>query len=314
MRRPADDTLEHSVVDHGTTTTIYAPRQTGKTSLLMRGLYHANQNEIKSIFVDIQTLGSKTLASPEAFLQEIGQNICRIIDVEEANVIHHWQDSGNPQTKLTYFLEDHVLNSLDVPMILAIDEADKLLQTDYYEDFFGLLRSWHNRRALNDLWEKLNIVLCISSDPYLLIDDLSQSPFNVGQMVKLDDFTYEQVAQLNAQHGYPIPPERIGDIMKLLNGHPYLTRQLLYKAASKTMTPNFIDEDGPFGSHLHWLFWAVNQEPQLQVTLKEIIQTGYSPNINALQRLVSAGVVKGDGDVYTCRFDLYRQYFEAKLI
>ena len=312
VRRPADDTLEQSVVEHGTTTTVHAPRQTGKTSLLMRGLHYASQHEIKSIFVDIQTLGGKTLASPDAFLQEIGQIICRVIDIEE-NVIYHWQDSESPQTKLTYFLEDHVLNTLDAPVVLAIDEADKLLQTDYYQDIFGLLRSWHNRRALSDLWEKLNIVLCISSEPYLLIDDLSQSPFNVGQMVKLDDFTYEQVAHLNAQHGNPVPPERIGDIMKLLNGHPYLTRQLLYKAATKTMTPNFIDEDGPFGSHLRWLFWAVNQEPILQLTLNQIIQEGCSQNDQALQRLVSAGLVKASGEVYICRCDLYRQYFEAKL-
>jgi len=61
-----------------------------------------------------------------------------------------------------------------------MDEVDRLLQTAFHSDFFALLRSWHNSRAFDDRWNRLNIVMVISTEPYLLIPDANQSPFNVG--------------------------------------------------------------------------------------------------------------------------------------
>jgi len=87
---------------------------------------------------------------------------------------------AGPQDKLTYLMEDYILSKSDSPIVLAMDEADRLLQTPFHSDFFALVRAWHNSRALDDRWNKLNIVMVISTEPYLLIADPNQSPFNVG--------------------------------------------------------------------------------------------------------------------------------------
>jgi hypothetical protein len=86
----------------------------------------------------------------------------------------------------------------------AIDEADRLLSTPFYSDFFALIRSWYNASAYDDLWQKLTIVLVISTEPFLLISDLNQSPFNVGLKVYLNDFDETQVWDLNQRHGTPV--------------------------------------------------------------------------------------------------------------
>ncbi len=70
---------------------------------------------------------------------------------------------------------------------------------------------------------------------------------------------------------------------------------------------------GPFGDHLRRQYWIVRDNPKLKNALKEIIRTSHSLDEIALSRLLQAGLIKGSGDVYTCRCDLYRLYFTDKL-
>ena len=136
-----------------------------------------------------------------SFLRGMAESISDELALDEPLLEQAWQGTRGASVKLQRFLEKQVLPGLDKPLVLAIDEADGLLQSNFYTDFFGLLRSWHNRRATNPEWEKFNLVLVISTEPYLLIADVNQSPFNVGLHLGLSDFTVEQVRDLNLRHG-----------------------------------------------------------------------------------------------------------------
>jgi hypothetical protein len=201
-----------------------------------------------------------------------------------------------------------------------MDEGDYLLQTPFYQDFFGLVRSWHNRRAQYEAWEKLNLVMVISTEPYLLIDDISQSPFNVGLKLELSDFSEAQVRGLNLQHGTPLPERDLPQLMTLLNGHPYLTRKALYTLVMEHERLTWSDllrvaatDSGPFGDHLRRQRWALQDQPKLREALKQVIRSNQCSDDRALFRLLRAGLVKGSGDAYTCRCDLYQLYFKDKL-
>ncbi|HXV97595.1 MAG TPA: protein kinase, partial [Anaerolineae bacterium] len=52
IERTVDAELKEQIIKWGTTTTIRAPRQTGKTSLLMRGIHYARQQQLEVIFLD----------------------------------------------------------------------------------------------------------------------------------------------------------------------------------------------------------------------------------------------------------------------
>ncbi len=314
IRRTADDILERELMQRGTTVTIRAPRQTGKTSLLMRGLHFATQHKAKAVFFDLQNLGEDALNSPDIFLREFGETIAYELGLDMDPLQKSWQGSLSPQKKLTYFLEDHVLKVFDKPIILAIDEADGLLQTEFYRDFFGMLRSWHNRRALYEVWEKLHILLVISTEPYLLIDNINQSPFNVGQMIELQDFTVEQVAYLNTLHPKPIAQKKVPGITWFFGGHPFLTRQFFYKKMMGTMARDVLADNGPFGSHLRRLYWAISKQPELQMALRQIIETNRCQDERVLHRLLSAGLIRGSGTIFRCRCELYQRYFKSKLL
>ncbi|MGB0386098.1 MAG: AAA-like domain-containing protein [Ardenticatenaceae bacterium] len=319
IQREADARLKRQLLKSGSTTTIHAPRQTGKTSLLMRGLHHAKKSGAKVVFFNFQSLGREQLSTPERFLRGLAGMICRQLRLDDTIVAQTWDKYRNPQQKLTYFLEDHVLPEFEGPIILAMDHADSLLQTDFYSDFFGLVRFWHDQRGFDpERWEKLNIVMVISTEPYLLIDRIDQSPFNVGLKLELADFSAAQVERLNEQHGSPVAESDFADLMALLGGQPYLTRQAFYTLLNKKWRwRDFVREattdHGPFGAHLRRLYEKVSHNAELKKALKQIIHTSGCRDDKSCFRLLRAGLVKRSGKAYTCRCELYRVYFERKL-
>jgi hypothetical protein len=319
VEREADAHLKREIVKWGSTTTIRAPRQTGKTSLLMRGIQQARKEGAKVASLDFQGFGHEQLVSVDTFLREFAEAMCHELRLDPANLEKAWQGSLGAQNKLTFFIEDYILPAFEGSIVLAMDEAGCLLQTDFYQDFFGLVRSWHNRRAKYEAWEKLNIVMVISTEPYLLIDDINHSPFNVGLKLELADFNVTQVQDLNRRHGSPIAERNFTQFMTLLKGHPYLTRKALYILVTERLTwaeliRGAATDDGLFGDHLRRHHWMLRDKPELRAALKQIIRAKRCSDEMSFFRLLRAGLVKGSGDVCACRCDLYRQYFEGKLL
>jgi hypothetical protein len=318
IERDADDHLRREVVKSGTTTTIRASRQTGKSSLLVRGVHYAGQSGAKVVPLDLQRVDRDHLETPDVFLHYLAEFIVRKLRLNLAEVEKLWRGSLGPQDKLTYLMEDYVLPESNALIILSLDEADRLLQTAFYKDFFALVRFWHNSRALDDQWNKLNIVMVISTEPYLLIADVTQSPFNVGLKLYLKDFNEAQVRDLNWRHGSPVKEDDFPQLMKFLSGHPYLTRKALYTLVTERWTWTGLvhiaaTDQGPFADHLRRHHWLLRKEPDLREALKQVIRHDRCTDEMAFFRLLRAGLVKGSGSVCTCRCDLYRTYFEDKL-
>jgi serine/threonine protein kinase len=318
VERHGDAQLRREVVKAGSTTTIRASRQTGKSSLLVRGVNEARQNGTRVVNLDLQRVDGDRLTSPDLFLHDLAEFIVRKLHLDPAEVDRAWRGSLGPQDKLTYLMEDYILPESDTPIVLALDEVDRLLQTPFHSDFFALLRSWHNSRALDEQWDRLNLVMVISTEPYLLIADVNQSPFNVGLKIYLEDFNEAQVRDLNQRHGSPVTETNFPQLIALLGGQPYLIRKALYTMVTERLTwPRLTQaatlDHGLFGDHLRRQQWLLRNEPELREALKQIIEHHHCSDESSLFRLLQAGLVKGSGDAYSCRCDLYRVYFKDKL-
>ncbi len=314
IERQGDEQLRRQVVKSGTTTTIRASRQTGKSSMLVRGINYAREHQANIVHLDLQRLDGERLATSELFLRDLAHFIVRKLRLDPAEVDNFWSSALGPQDKLTYLMEDYILPQADTGIVLALDEVDRLLLTPFHNDFFALLRSWHNSRALDEQWDKLNLVLVISTEPYLLIADTNQSPFNVGLKITLEDFDDWQVRDLNERHGAPLSPAEFPQLMELLGGQPYLTRQALYVLTVGQFTWDELVEKaalnhGPFGDHLRHHRRLLQEEPDLRQTFKEIINGQPCTDEMARFRLQQAGLIRGSGESYSCRCGLYQQYF-----
>lgn len=319
VRRQADEALEQQLDKPGTITTIRGARQTGKTSLLIRGVDYAQCRGDLAIALDFQqAFDSSQLTSLDSFLRHFAYEIASRSQIEYSDVDNIWNSPLSPLRKVTHFIEDSVLRNTDRRIVLAIDEADTLLNTSFYSEFFGLLRTWHNSRATSDMWSRISIIIVVSTNPTLLIDNIHQSPFNVGEHIDLEDFSQDQVQDLNLRHGNPLNTTEISEGMKLLGGHPYLTRQMLYTLVKEDMAWSELlaiadREDGPFGMHLCYYWSLLQRDPELMKAIRQVIDRQVRPDEKALLRLSSAGLLQQKGQQYICRCGLYERFFRSQL-
>lgn len=320
VEREGDERLRRELCKpSGTTTTIRAPRQTGKSSLLFRGIAQAKAQGCRVAFLDLQLVSDCDLQTLDTFLWYFVNTISAELGLDPTEGERIWQSSLGAPDKTTRFFQECVLARTDERIVLSIDEADRLLRTGFHDNFFGLLRSWHNRRALNSLWEKLDIVMVISTEPHLLISDVTQSPFNVGATIRLQDFTEDKVRELNERYHSPLNEHDVPALMDLLGGHPYLTHKALYlmvteKIVWDELTRIACTESGPFGDHLLHYLWLLRDEPQLTDALKRVITDGQCLDQADYYRLLRAGLIRGPSKrSCTCRCQLYEMYLKDRL-
>lgn len=320
VARAGDDLLHRELAKpHGTTTTIRAARQSGKSSLLVRGIAQARAQRSKVVYLDLQPVEPRALETLDGFLHYFATHLVTQLRLDPAEVDKAWRGGLGAPDKTTYLLEEYVLPAIDTQMVLALDEVDRLLGTPFQDTFFGLLRFWHNSRALNELWEKLDLVLVISTEPHLLIKDVTQSPFNVGQKIRLDDFTGGQVQDLNERYRLPLDDANLPDCMTYLGGHPYLTHKALYTLVTEDMTWSQLKaalaEGGySFGDHLRRYLWHLRDQPYLRDALKRILRHGDCQDETVFYRLLQAGLIKGSSrQACTLRCGLYADYLKDKL-
>ncbi len=331
IERDVDAELGEALKRPGETITIRGPRQVGKTSLLTRGIHHGQrQYSARLIYFDLQGAGKEATESLDMFLHTLAVQTFDELDLDLEVVEQAWDSQLPAQRKLTKLFEKHVLANNERPVLLAMDEIDRLQFTSFSIEFFGLMRSWHNRRATHPIWNNLSILMAISTEPYLLIDDLNQSPFNVGQVLHLKDFNEAQTADLNNRYNAPVKPDELPRLMLLLNGHPYLTRVALYTMVVDKLTWSELEkiatwDRGPFHQHLQLQYRLIMHDKKLRDAFQEIVRTNRSTDDIASFRLMKAGLVtrleSSDTGIalaeqyksYECRCDLYKRYFAEAL-
>ena len=182
------------------------------------------------------------------------------------------------------------------------------------------MRGWHNNRATDKAWENLHLILGHATDPAVWIENLNESPVNVGDRLRLGDFTRDQVADLNARHGSPLhSPDEVAGLMDLVGGHPYLIRQALYVLATEhwslaQLQAEAAKDVGPFGDHLRRHLWALNQRDRLRAVVARIARGEGCNDEGLFQRLLASGLVAGETRASALlRCALYQQYFSRHL-
>ena len=317
IERPTDAIALKIIERLGVTITIKGARQVGKSSLLIRTIDAAVKAGKRVAFLDFQLFDKAALNDATTFFRRFCSWLADVLEIED-KVDEYWNpELGNSQC-CTRYLSRYVLKELSQPLVLAMDEVDKVFDSDFRSDFFGMLRSWHNSRATMARWKNLDLVLVTSTEPYQLINDLNQSPFNVGEVMELADFTPSQVADLNQRHGLPLNPNEEKQLMMLLGGHPYLIRKSLYLVTSGQISAtelftNTTAEGGFFGDHLRYLLSLLHNKMELIQGLLGIINHSCCKDKLIFWRLRGAGLVRESGKKVLPRCQLYADYFRDNL-
>ena len=319
VERDCDAIVRHALERQGVTITIKGPRQMGKSSLLMRVIDGAMAAGRTPVYIDFQQFDQELLNHAERFYPLFCQTISEQLALDDRTG-EFWAGGGGNNQLSSRYLQTHVLKQVGRPLLLAMDEVDRLFDAAFRSDFFSMLRNWHNNRALPmfRIWKQLDLALVTATEPYHLIANLNQSPFNVGEVIQLHDFSLEQVADLNQRHHSPLSPRQVEQLMGQLHGHPYLVRRALYLIASGRIGFDALVEQaatnyGPFGDHLRYHLFRIVDNQELVAALQQVIRSGQCDNTKTSRLLIAAGLVRKEADQLVPRCQLYGAYFGQHL-
>jgi hypothetical protein len=291
---------------HGVTITIKGPRQMGKSSLLNRLLVEAQAKNMHTAFIDFQLIENAAMENADVFYKQFCSLLSWEFEIEDRTE-ELWKIPLGHVQKTTNYLQRHLLKEIkDVQILLAMDEVERMFASPFRSDFFSMLRSWHNNRARGGDWTRLNLALVTSTEPYQFIADLNQSPFNVGQIVELVDFTFVQISELNRRHQSPLTESQVKQLYELVGGHPYLTRRALYLVASRRdafseLLENACEDNGPFGDHLRNYLFRMGDQEKLKAGLAQVIKSQRCSDEHIFFQLRGAGLVRRvANDVGSC--------------
>ncbi len=319
--RPADGELRAAITKRDSIVLIKGARQMGKTSLLARGLQFAREQGMRAASTDLQKFNSENFSNLTRLYQAMGESIA---DQLELNAIpaQGWEERRGPNANFERFLRREVLARLQAPLVWGLDEVDRLFVTPFGNEVFGLIRSWHNERALDPYgpWANLTIAIAYATEAHLFITDINQSPFNVGTRLTLEDFTPLQIAELNRRYQNPIKSqEDLNRFHRLIGGHPYLVRRGLHELATRKMPFDAFEEQAArdeafYGDHLRRMLVLLVKDPALCEVMRGVLNSQPCPTPESFERLRSAGLVIGHSpDDARPRCRLYAIYLRRHL-
>ncbi|GAX43043.1 hypothetical protein NIES4075_40530 [Tolypothrix sp. NIES-4075] len=318
-RPPIETDCYEAILKPGALIRVKAPRQMGKSSLMTRILDHASKQSYKTAFVNFQSVDGELLGDLDLFLQWFAASITDALSLPE-KLEEHWKGVLGSKNKCTNYFGRYLLLSIDTPIALGLDEVDEVFKHEAIaNDFFGLLRAWHERAKNDPVWKKLRLIIVHSQEVYIPLN-INQSPFNVGLPIELPDLNQAQVQELTQRHGLNWTGEQVEQLMRLVGGHPYLTRVALYQIARDRMTLEKLQqiaptEEGPYSDHLRRHLLNLQENAQLLAAFKRVLSVDCPVDVGTAEafKLRSMGLVKFQGNEVMPLCDLYCEYFSDRL-
>ncbi|GAB1543327.1 hypothetical protein NUACC21_60010 [Scytonema sp. NUACC21] len=318
-RPPIEADCYETILRPGALIRIKAPRQMGKSSLMTRILHYATEQGYRALSLNFQEADTEFFSDTDQFLQWFCASITDRLNLPD-KLEDYWKGILGSKNKCTKYFQGYLLSAFNSPIVLGLDEVDEVFKhPQIAADFFGLLRSWHERSKNEPTWKQLRLIIVHSKEVYIPLN-INQSPFNVGLPIELAALTQTQVQDLMNRHGLNWTAQEIAQLMQLVGGHPYLVRIGLYQIARNRMALEKLQqvaptEEGPYSDHLRRHLLNLQEDEQLLQAAKQVFAANDSVNIGTTEafKLRSMGVVKFHGNEVIPLCDLYQKYFCDRL-
>lgn len=318
-REPIESDCYETAVRRGSLIRIKAPRQMGKTSLLIRVLNHAKEQDFKTVRLNLQTADARALDDLDEFLQWFCCIITEELDLPD-QLAQYWKGSRGSVRRCQRYFERYLLSNIESPILLGLDEVDQVFEhPEIATDFFGMLRVWHEEGKSDPTWAKLHLVIVHSKEVYVPLS-INRSPFNVGLPVELRELKHNEIVELVARHQLQLSDQALEQLVTLVGGHPYLLRVALNQLVrDRTTLENLLieapTEGGLYNDHLRRHLLNLEADPALVHAFQQVIEADFPVQVGSTEafKLSSMGLVKYQGNSVVPLCDLYRQYFRTRL-
>jgi hypothetical protein len=325
VQRPPIETLAYEeVVKPGALIRIKASKNMGKTSLVMRISAQAQGRGYRTVRLNLLQADDSVLSNLERLLRWFCANITLQLGIESL-LNDYWDTDLGFKVSCTTYLQGYILSQLDSPLVVALDEVNRLFKyPDVAQEFLPLLRFWHEEANNVPIWQKLRLIVTHSTEIYISLN-VNQSPFNVGLSLRLKEFTWPQIEELARRYGldqekFAIQSEQIQSLAEIVGGHPYLVNlAFCYLVTQNNNLEQIIQEattdTGIYQDHLRSHLMTLGEHPDLAHAFKQVINSEEAVTLNSIvaYELESMGLVKLTGNATSPSCELYRVYFRDRL-
>lgn len=292
---------------------VKAPQKSGKSSLALRLLHHAESLGYKPLRVDFQQVDEALFSSLDRFLRWFCHTLCYQLELD-APIQDYWNDAIGSKVSCTIYLQKALLKPLQSPVVLILNEVNHLFEhPTICQEFLPLLRSWYEEAKFHPVLQKLHFVLVYSTEIYVPLH-LNQSPFNIGLPIELEDFSLEEIQQL--AHFYGLPEHVAVPLMELVGGQPYLIQLGLYHLYSQKVSLEQLLQaatatNSIYANQLRRCLANLQQDPELLAAFQHVLaddgQVNLTPEMT--YKLESLGLIKLNADRVKPSCKLYQQFF-----
>lgn len=325
-RPPIEEECYKTIVQDGALIRVKAPHLMGKTLLLNKIIDNVRQDNYRTITISFDAANSSILGDINKFSRWFCAKVSKELSLGN-KIDDYWDDDFGCNDNVSTYFEDYLFAQISDIIVLALDKLDRVFeQPAIADDFCRLLRAWNDIAKRNDkrgsLWKKLRLIILHSTEVYGSLD-INYSPLaNVGKILPLPEFSFEQVENLAKIYQIDwISSSEIELLMSMLGGHPYLLTQAFeYLKSQKVTLLEFLEiaptEESPFSNHLRKQLWTLEENPELSLALAEVVRADEPIRLKPSQafKLESMGLIKLNRNYCIPRCNLYRQYFFINLV
>lgn len=209
-------------------------RQMGKSSLRVQTMQRLLEEGTVCAAIDLTGIGKHKVTISQWYGGIVYGLVesCQLEDKFDFDWQTWWQKKQSaldPVMCLRLFIEQVLLEKIQQPIVIFVDEIDRVLSQDFsLDDFFALIRFFQNQRVDNPVFERLTFALLGVATPSDLITDKTQTPFNIGVGIELHGFSPKEAQPLiNGLQGQVSNPQGVmEEILYWTGGQPFLTQKL----------------------------------------------------------------------------------------
>lgn len=320
-RLPIESECHKAILQSGALIRIKAPRRMGKSSLMMRILDQAAQQGYHTVSLSLQLADNSLLQNLDKFLQWFCANVTLRLQLPN-KLGDYWDNLFGSKISCKIYFEEYLLANTNQPIVLGLDDVDRLFQySNLADDFFGLLRAWHEEAKNREIWQKLRLIVVHSSEVYIPLN-VNQSPFNVGLPIELPALTSEQVLNLARRHQFDWSRQQVERLISFVGGNPYLVRLALYYiwhediTLEELLTSSLMSDENIYQEHLRRQLWNLQQQNSgLTEAFAKVVMSSYPIELELIKafQLQSLGLVRfqAKGNTVSSSCELYTQYFQT---
>lgn len=330
-RFPVEKDCHTEIKKPGSLIRIKAPKQMGKTLLMNNILEAAKTIGYRPVYLDLLLADEENLKDVNKFLHWF----CATADKLQPNSEYKkhsamdWDETLGSKLCCTEYFEEHLLTDSLPPLVLGVDNIDRVFShLSVANDFFALLRAWHEKPKIADnwKWKNLRLVVAHSTEVYIPLK-IEQSPFNVGVPIELPEFTSKEIEDLAKRYGLPLDKSKVEQMMASIGGHPFLVSLALAHLVQAEMNQpeknqlknNLVKlletadtEVGLYKDHLREHLWNLKQDKELFKAMSKVVLVEDPVRLETMQafKLDSMGLVRWEEDnKVKPRCKVYRDYF-----